>query len=111
MYLDDKSLVNDAIAEINKIEDIEVVLTNEEGCEQYDLPTDRMGDIICMSSKNSTIGSAEKAHDLSKLKEPLRSHGGLHEREVPFISNKKLNIAKDQSLNNYDAFFYAINGA
>jgi len=45
-----------------------------------------------MSSKNSTIGSAEKAHDLSKLKEPLRSHGGLHEREVPFISNKKINL-------------------
>ena len=53
---------------LQKIEDIEVVLTNEEGCTQYDLPTDRMGDIICMSSKNSTIGSAEKAHDLSKLK-------------------------------------------
>ena len=76
VYLSDKSKINDAIEEINKIEDIEVVLTNKEGCAQYDLPTDRMGDIICMSSQNSTIGSAEKAHDLSKLKEPLRSHGG-----------------------------------
>ena len=57
------------IKELNKIEDIEVVLTNKEGCAQYDLPTDRMGDIICMSSKNMTIGSAESAHDLSKLKE------------------------------------------
>ncbi len=112
VYLDDKSLVNDAIAEINKIEDIEVVLTNEEGCAQYDLPTDRMGDIICMSSKNSTIGSAEKAHDLSKLKEPLRSHGGLHEREVPFISNKKINLNDaNVKLNNYDAFYHAISGA
>ena len=45
------------------------------------------------------------------IRDSLRSHGGHHEREVPFISNKKLNIAKDQSLNNYDAFFYAINGA
>ena len=112
VYLDDKSRIHDAIVEIQKIDDIEVVLTNEEGCAQYDLPTDRMGDIICMSSKNSTIGSAEKAHDLSKLKEPLRSHGGLHEREVPFISNKKINL-KDANvkLNNYDAFYYAISGA
>ena len=112
VYLSDKSRINDAIMEINKIEDIEVVLTNEDGCAQYDLPTDRMGDIICMSSKNSTIGSAEKAHDLSKLKEPLRSHGGLHEREVPFISNKKINLNDaNVKLNNYDAFYHAISGA
>ena len=112
VYLSDKSKINDAIEEINKIEDIEVVLTNEEGCAQYDLPTDRMGDIICMSSQNSTIGSAEKAHDLSKLKEPLRSHGGLHEREVPFISNKKINLNDANiKLNNYDAFYHAISGA
>ena len=112
VYLSDKSKINDAIEQINKIEDIEVVLTNKEGCAQYDLPTDRMGDIICMSSKNSTIGSAEKAHDLSKLKEPLRSHGGLHEREVPFISNKKINLNDANiKLNNYDAFYHAISGA
>ena len=112
VYLSDKSKINDAIEEINKIEDIEVVLTNKEGCAQYDLPTDRMGDIICMSSQNSTIGSAEKAHDLSKLKEPLRSHGGLHEREVPFISNKKINLNDANiKLNNYDAFYHAISGA
>ena len=112
VYLSDKSKINDAIKEINKIEDIEVVLTNKEGCAQYDLPTDRMGDIICMSSQNSTIGSAEKAHDLSKLKEPLRSHGGLHEREVPFISNKKINLNDANiKLNNYDAFYHAISGA
>ena len=112
VYLSDKSKINDAIEEINKIEDIEVVLTNKEGCAQYDLPTDRMGDIICMSSQNFTIGSAEKAHDLSKLKEPLRSHGGLHEREVPFISNKKINLNDANiKLNNYDAFYHAISGA
>ena len=112
VYFDDKSIIHNAILEIQKIEDIEVVLTNEEGCAQYDLPTDRMGDIICMSSKNSTIGSSEKAHDLSKLKEPLRSHGGLHEREVPFISNKKINLNDENfKLNNYDAFYYAISGA
>ena len=87
-------------------------MTNKIGCMEYDLPRDRMGDIICMSSKNMTIGSAESAHDLSKLKEPLRSHGGLHEREVPFISNKKINsVDTNNKLNNYDAFYYAIAGA
>ena len=91
--------------------DIEVVVKQEEACREYRLPSDRIGDIVCMSSEDMTIGTSKANHDLSKLQEPLRSHGGHHEREVPFISNKKLNIAKDQSLNNYDAFFYAINGA
>ena len=44
-----------------------------------------------MSSEFMTIGSSKDKHDLSGLNEPLRSHGGLHEREVPFIVNKKMN--------------------
>ena len=59
-----------------------------------------------------TIGSSENKHDLSGLNEPLRSHGGLHEREVPFIINKKMDqINKKKQLYNYDAFYYAILGA
>ena len=112
IYLKDKSKIDEAMEEIQKIQEIEVVVTNEVGCKDYDLPNDRMGDIICMTSKYMTIGSSESAHDLSKLKEPLRSHGGLHEREVPFISNKKINsFESNNKLNNYDAFYYAIAGA
>nr|MBT6355025.1 phosphonoacetate hydrolase [Pelagibacteraceae bacterium] len=101
IYLKDKSKIDEAMEEIQKIQEIEVVVTNEVGCKDYDLPNDRMGDIICMTSKYMTIGSSESAHDLSKLKEPLRSHGGLHEREVPFISNKKINsFESNNKLNN-----------
>ena len=112
IYLKDKTKIDEAMEVIKKIQDIEVVVTNEVGCKEYDLPRDRMGDIICMSSQYMTIGSSESAHDLSKLKEPLRSHGGLHEREVPFISNKKIKtFESNDKLNNYDAFYYAIAGA
>ena len=112
IYLKDKSKIDEAMEEIKKIQEIEIVVTNKVGCKDYDLPNDRMGDIICMTSKYMTIGSSERAHDLSKLKEPLRSHGGLHEREVPFISNKKINsFESNNKLNNYDAFYYAIAGA
>ena len=70
-----------------------------------------MGDVICMSSEYMTIGSSKNKHNLSELKEPLRSHGGLHEREVPFIINKKIDqIASNKQLYNYDAFYYAIIG-
>ena len=51
-------------------------------------------------------------HDLSGLNDPLRSHGGLHEREVPFITNKKISqIDSTKQLYNYDAFYYGILGA
>ena len=111
IYLEDKNDLEDVMMEIKKIKDIEVVLNKEEGCSQYNLPKDRMGDIICMSSEFMTIGSSKDKHNLSGLNEPLRSHGGLHEREVPFIVNKKMpQIDSSKQLYNYDAFYYAISG-
>ena len=112
IYLDDKKDLEAVISEIKKIKEIEVVLNKEEACKEYNLTEDRTGDIICMSSEFMTIGSSKDKHDLSGLNEPLRSHGGLHEREVPFIVNKKINqIDSTKQLYNYDAFYYAIMGA
>jgi len=112
VYLENKNDLENVITEIKKIKDIEVVLTREEACLAYNLPEDRTGDIICMSSEYMTIGSSQNQHNLSGLNEPLRSHGGLHEREVPFIVNKKMpQIDSNTQLYNYDAFYYAILGA
>ena len=112
VYLKNKNDLDSVINEIKTIKDIEVVLKKEEACSLYNLPKDRMGDIICMSSEFMTIGSSENKHNLNDLNEPLRSHGGLHEREVPFIVNKKMNqINSNKQLHNYDAFYYAILGA
>ena len=112
IYVENKNDVDSVIKEIKTIKEIEVVLSKEEGCKIYNLPEDRTGDIICMSSEFMTIGSSKDKHDLSGLNEPLRSHGGLHEREVPFIINKKMSrIDTTKQLYNYDAFYYAIMGA
>lgn len=112
VYLEDKSQLENVIKEIKKIKDIEVVLNRQDACKKYNLPEDRTGDVICMSSEFMTIGSSKDKHDLSGLNEPLRSHGGLHEREVPFIINKKMSqIDTNKQLYNYDAFFYAITGS
>ena len=109
IYLEDKNDVDAVIKEIKTIKEIEVVLNKDEACITYNLPEDRTGDIICMSSEFMTIGSSEDKHDLSGLNEPLRSHGGLHEREVPFIINKKMSqIDSNKQLYNYDAFYYAL---
>jgi phosphonoacetate hydrolase len=77
------------LLKLKKSQQIEEVLNKQDACKTYHLPEDRSGDIVCMSSESYTIGSSIDKHDLSSLKEPLRSHGGLHEREVPFIINSK----------------------
>ncbi len=108
IYVENQSLISNVVAEIRKVPEIEEVMNKQEACSAYHLPEDRSGDIICMSSESFTIGSSKSKHDLSSLKEPLRSHGGLHEREVPFILNSsKLDITNQGQIYNYDAFYYA----
>ena len=60
-----------------------------------------------ISTENMTIGTSADRHDLAALKEPLRSHGGLTEQEVPFIVNRVIDLPDAPVLRNFDAFFYA----
>ena len=100
------------MAKLGKIEGITLVLGREAGCARFELPEDRMGDIILISGENKTIGTSEHRHDLAALDEPLRSHGGLTEQEVPFIVNRVLPELPDApELRNFDAFFYAVTAA
>ncbi|RUU51461.1 phosphonoacetate hydrolase [Mesorhizobium sp. M2C.T.Ca.TU.002.02.1.1] len=93
---------------LRKVEDIILVLGREEGCARFELPEDRMGDIILISGENKTIGTSEHRHNLAALDEPLRSHGGLTEQEVPFIVNRVLpDLPNEPVLRNFDAFYYA----
>jgi phosphonoacetate hydrolase len=88
------------------------VLGREEGCARFELPEDRMGDIILVSGENKTIGTSEHRHNLAALDEPLRSHGGLTEQEVPFIVNRVLkDLPNAPALRNFDAFHYAVMAA
>ena len=112
VYLKNLSNIDNIIKTIKNIEGIFEVLKKDEACHKYHLPHDRTGDIVCMSDENMAIGSSRKEHDLTNLKEPLRSHGGVFEREVPFITNfQQIKLQSDQKLYNYDAFYYAMNNA
>ncbi len=89
-------------------EGITLVLGREEACVRFELPEDRIGDIVMVSGANKCIGTSEHRHDLAALTEPLRSHGGLTEQEVPFIANRVVPVQKNASmLRNFDAFYYA----
>jgi phosphonoacetate hydrolase len=100
------------MAKLRKVEDITLVLGREEGCARFELPEDRIGDIVMVSGENKTIGTSEHRHDLAALNEPLRSHGGLTEQAVPFITNRKLpDQPNAPTLRNFDAFYYAVMAA
>ena len=90
---------------------IDAVLDKAEGCARYELPEDRMGDVIVVSGGaqgSKVLGTSRDKHDLSGLNEPLRSHGGLTEQEIPVIANRKFKNPPAQ-LRNFDAFALGCN--
>ena len=84
-------------------------MSREEACARFQLPEDRVGDIVVVSTKNVVLGTTSERHDLSQLKEPLRSHGGISEQNVPFMSNKQTDLPEGEALRNFDAFFVGLN--
>ena len=83
------------------------------GCRHFELPPDRVGDIILVSERHVVLGKSPDAHDLSLLKEPLRSHGGPTEDTVPFIVNRPPAAGGSpvENVRNFDIFDHALNGA
>ncbi|MEI8716962.1 phosphonoacetate hydrolase [Mesorhizobium sp. ISC11] len=107
-YLPDGADQADIMARLAKIDGIMLVVDSPTACERFELPADRIGDIVLISTENKTIGTSEHRHDLAALNEPLRSHGGLTEQEVPFIVNRVLpEFPNEPTLRNFDAFYYA----
>lgn len=70
---------------------------------------DRMGDIVIVSARHKVLGTSRARHDLSGLTEPLRSHGGVSEQQVPFLVNRQTQIAPGRRLRNFDIFDVALN--
>jgi len=91
---------------------MEVVLDRDEACRRFELPKDRMGDVVAVSREDWVIGTAEAKHDLSGLDAPLRSHGGLSEQRVPLIVSRPApGLAPGTRLRNFDIYDVALNHA
>ena len=110
-YLPDDADQSDVIAKLLAIDGITHAMTREEAVEKFELPADRIGEIVMVSGENICIGTSEDRHDLAALKEPLRSHGGVTEQTVPFIVNRVIDLPSQPELRNFDAFFYAVSAA
>jgi phosphonoacetate hydrolase len=97
------------IARLKATPGIDVALTRKVACERFELPPDRVGDIVAISSLHKVLGTSRDRHDLSGLTEPLRSHGGLTEERVPMIANGRIVLPPGHVLRNFDVFDVALN--
>ena len=101
-----------AASRIAKLRGIERVLTRAEAAAAFELPADRIGDLVVVSERFTVIGTAAARHDLSALEVPLRSHGGVSEQRVPLILNRPIaDLDEDRRWRNFDAFDLALNRA
>jgi phosphonoacetate hydrolase len=98
------------IAKLKAMAGIEAVLTKDEAAGRFELPPERLGDIVVVSTKHKVLGTSAARHDLSGLTEPLRSHGGISEQKVPLICNRRMTTAPGgRYWRNFDAFDLALN--
>ncbi len=110
VYVEDGIDVSALIARLAAVPGFEAVHSREAGCDRFELPPDRVGDLMVVSSRHKVIGRTPEHHDLTQLGEPLRSHGGLSESRVPLLFNRRAaGLAHNRRLRNFDIMDIALN--
>jgi len=109
VYLPDGTGVDDIVTRLAARPGMELVIDGAAGCRRFELPADRMGDIIVISARDSVLGTSAARHDLTGLDAPLRSHGGLSEQRVPIVLNRPTRLDAGAHLRNFDVFDVALN--
>jgi phosphonoacetate hydrolase len=108
-YLPSEIDVPALLARLQAMPGIEAALDRATACARFELPADRMGDIVVVSTRHKVIGTSLARHDLSGLKEPLRSHGGISEQRVPLLFNRKVALEPGRRYRNFDIFDLVLN--
>ena len=112
VYAPDEATAAQWIERIKELPGMEDVLSRTEAAQRFELPPDRIGDIVVVSERNTVIGTSASRHDLSALEVPLRSHGGVSEQRVPLICNRPVDgVESSRRLRNFDALDLALNHA
>jgi len=95
---------------------VELVLSRDAAAKSFELPADRVGDVVVIGDRATTLGKSKATLDLSALGGMrLRSHGGLSDRNVYLMFSRPLNneyarIALSRQLRNFDVFDFVLNG-
>ena len=99
-------------AALREIRGVETACLREEAALRFELPADRIGDLVVVGERFHVLGTSPERHDLGGLDRPLRSHGGISEQRVPLLMNRESRgIDKARRWRNFDAFDLALNWA
>ena len=109
VYLPEGADLSDLKGRLSATDGVELVLLSPEACDRFELPADRIGDLVVISTRHKVLGTSAARHDLSGLTEPLRSHGGLTEQQVPMIINRRIDWPLERPMCNFDVFAVALN--
>jgi phosphonoacetate hydrolase len=110
VYLPDGANVEEICAQVMALPNIETCLSNADACARFELPEDKVGDLVIVSVEDTALGTAPARHDLTGLTEPLRSHGGISEQTVPLLFSRPVTKpTADLRLRNFDIFYMAMN--
>ena len=112
VYLPASVDLNLAVQRLQAVHGIEAVYTREQAAVHFELPADRIGDLVVVSERFTVLGTALAKHDLSGLDVPLRSHGGVSEQRVPLVLNRPITgLDPQRRWRNFDALDLALNWA
>lgn len=112
VYLPHETQASQAQQRLQQEPGIEAVYTREEAARLFELPPDRIGDLVVVSERSTVMGTSQAKHDLSGLDAPLRSHGGVSEQRVPLIVNRPIaGLDRKRRWRNFDAFELALQSA
>ena len=97
-------------ARVAALAGVSVVLDNAAAAARFELPADRIGDLVVVSDTHVVLGTRQADHDLSGLTVPLRSHGGISEQTVPLLFNRVAALEPGRArLRNFDVIDIALN--
>jgi len=91
-YLYIEGTVERAREVVASADGVETVLTRTEASSRFRLPSGRIGDLLVLADADHTFGPNPGT---VYADDEVRSHGSLHEREVPFILSVRAEVSSE----------------
>jgi phosphonoacetate hydrolase len=90
---------------------VEAVLDRRAAARLFELPDDRIGDLVVCADASTVLGKSRAEHDLAAIGTTLRSHGGLHKQDVPLVFFQEVDSSAvaSRDLRNADLFDLLLN--
>ena len=104
VHLETEDALPDAVAILKACPGIEDALTRQEAATRFQLMAERVGDIMVLADEETVFGVMEEAEREVRL----RSHGSLHESEVPLWALNAPDFAPGDAPRHFECVRYVM---